>query len=533
MLVDDEFTVRKAVINKIDWHQYGFDIVCEAENGQEALEMFEQYVPDVVITDIKMPYMDGLELSEKILAKYPFTKIIILTGFDEFEYARKGINLQIVEYILKPIRSKTLIEVLQNLKVTIDEEIKNRQDLHYLKDHFDKSFPLMRNAFLKGWVKGKYDDKYIEEYMKYYNLSLNGNYFTLVTIRIDNYYKDQEYTQSGVPQLKMVSLLNLLDEINQRIDLGIYFLDDCQIIMILPSTSTHKEAVVVGLLSKLEEVRQGVEKYLGFTVTIGIGFVSQSYTHLQQSFQSAENAQAYKLSLGTNTIINIEDMEKNKDQEVLVKDNELRWMLRALKAGNREEYQAMLKQILQGLLSSQNHIAEYQIRLYELATHILKTAKEAHIDITELLNAYPIFTQLSESSELEMIFEMFLAMGDFLIDEINKNRTLSTDSMVERAKAYAEEHYADAELNIDQMSAYLHYSPNYFSSIFKKETGEAFMRYLLGVRLEAGKDLLVTTDKKTFEIATEVGFASPNYFSYCFKKEVGQSPSQYRKEKVS
>lgn len=531
MLVDDEYTVRKSVINKIDWNQYGFEIVCEAENGNEAYEMFEYYLPDVLITDIKMPYMDGLELSEKILNKYPFTKIIVLTGFDEFEYAKKGINLHIADYILKPISSKELIKVLQQMREKIDNEIKEKRDLIHLKEHYENSYPIMKNIFLKAIVNGEYSYEEVNQWLDYYNVDLKGYLYLVSVIKIDHFYKERKNIDLPKTELKKVALLNIVEEIDERAYIGPYFLENNQVIIIGKSDKGNEIEFIQDYIPKLEEIRQGVEKFLQFTVTIGVGHVCTNVLDLHHSLKSALNAHDYKMVVGNNQVIYINDLEHHMDQRFQLNEINQRRLVRSLKTGTKEEFFKYTDQVFNEIKKCNAPINEYQIYLLELVTLIIKTAREININLIEFTGKnINIFSILNEVNQLEDIKNELNLIGEKIIKHHLAGRVQTTTTMVSKAKEYVAENYKDMELNIEKISEYLHYSPNYFSTIFKKETGQAFMNYLLDIRLEAGKELLLTTDMKTFEIALEVGFASPNYFSFCFKKKMTISPSHYKKQ---
>ena len=148
LLVDDEAEVRTSIIRKIDWSAVGFQVVGDAENGVDALEKIEQLEPDVVLTDIRMPYMDGLEMAERLREIHPSIKVVLFSGFDDFEYAQKAIKLNIIEYILKPVNAEEMMEILLRIKGTLDEEIQRLRDLTNLQESFRKNLPILREKFL-------------------------------------------------------------------------------------------------------------------------------------------------------------------------------------------------------------------------------------------------------------------------------------------------------------------------------------------------------------------------------------------------
>ena len=174
ILVDDEEEVRKSIIRKIDWEEAGFFVAGDAENGEDALEKIEALEPDVVLTDIRMPYMDGLTLAERIRQKYPSMKIVIFSGFDDFEYAKQAIKLNVTEYILKPVNVEELTAILKRIKVNLDQEIEQKRNVNLLRENYIRSLPILRENFLNELVSHSMDPAIVESRMREYDLDLLG-----------------------------------------------------------------------------------------------------------------------------------------------------------------------------------------------------------------------------------------------------------------------------------------------------------------------------------------------------------------------
>ena len=162
ILVDDEEEVRKSIIKQIDWESAGFKVVGDAENGEDALEKIEVLEPDVVLTDIRMPYMDGLTLAEKIRQRYPSMKVVIFSGYDDFEYAQKAIKLNVTEYILKPVNVEELTSILKRIKSNLDEEIEEKRNVSRLRENYRKSLPIIREQFFNDMVHRRLSDDLID-----------------------------------------------------------------------------------------------------------------------------------------------------------------------------------------------------------------------------------------------------------------------------------------------------------------------------------------------------------------------------------
>lgn len=172
LLVDDEEEVVQIIMKKISWEEIGFSVIGHANNGVKALEMVEEYQPDVVITDIKMPYMDGMELAKRIKAGYPDIKILFFTGFDEFEYAREAIHLEVEEYILKPLNAVELTEIFEKLKTKLDQEISEKRNAEILQKYYMESLPLLQVNFYSTLIEGRLNEEEIPKYLSDYQIFL-------------------------------------------------------------------------------------------------------------------------------------------------------------------------------------------------------------------------------------------------------------------------------------------------------------------------------------------------------------------------
>lgn len=176
LLVDDELEIRDGMIQKLDWHKLGYDVAAAAENGVEALEKAEQVQPDVIMTDIRMPFMDGLEFIGKVIELRPAVKIIVFSGFDDFEYAQKAIKLGVEEYILKPVSARQLEQSLVRLKSKMDEELEQKRNIDLLRRSYEDSFPILKEQFFVSVIEGRMLPRQIEQWLNQYKLSFASRY---------------------------------------------------------------------------------------------------------------------------------------------------------------------------------------------------------------------------------------------------------------------------------------------------------------------------------------------------------------------
>lgn len=341
LLVEDEADVREGILAEIDWAACGFELVDAAENGQEAVELMERFVPDVVVTDIQMPFMDGLQLSEWIRDHYPTTKIIILTGFDEFEYAQKAVKLHIDEYLLKPYSSEDLVSMLAKIKSQIDDEAARRENVQTLQEHYRKSLPVLREVFLASLVTRRLPLREIQEKCESYNLDLQGCGFAVSLLSLDNLGADDQegpadsgsLRRSKDTELKLFAVLNIAEEIVARHDLGLVFVHNRHVVVLSAVKGAQREPLMERTLAVLEEIRQSIDKYLKFTVTIGVGTFCPALPEVAYSFQDAVLALDYRPILGDNRIICISDVETRFVEKLRFDELKEHALIRCLKVG--------------------------------------------------------------------------------------------------------------------------------------------------------------------------------------------------------
>jgi two-component system response regulator YesN len=529
LLVDDEEEVRQNMISRIKWEDYGFELIGEAQNGLEALEIVEKIIPDVVITDIKMPFMDGLELSKALRKKYPTIKIVIVTGFDEFEYAQKALNLNVIEYLLKPVSLENIAELLLKMKTLIDEEISQREDMKSLREYYVSSLPILKEKFLTTLVTSNLTKEEIMEKCKNYNISLEGKYFAAAVIGIDKDFKKLGDTDNSAEasELNKFAVLNVANEIGSQNGKNNIFMHMDQVVLII--AYNEEESYSNRILYTLENIRQSIEKFFKFTITIGLGNVVDRVSDIFKSYQNAVSALDYRLVIGNNRVIWIEDIEPAAKVNINFDEGVEHEISNAIKFGTEEEIEKTINNIFAKLFDVHASFKDYQIYLLEMLIAILKVAKSPDTNLEEIFGEKRnLFEELNSFYNLNQVRDWFIHISVQIMKTIRKNRQETSTLLVEKAKDYIKTHYSDNDITINEVCNFLHISPTYFSFIFKRETEMTFTGYLTQVRMEAAKELLRTTNMKLFAIAEKVGYSEPNYFSYSFKRYFGVSPKEYR-----
>lgn len=524
LLVDDETDVLEAMKKKIDWKALGFCLAGTAENGQEALEMAEQLHVDVVMTDIKMPYMDGLTLCKKLKENYRNIKVVIYSGFDDFEFAREAVHLEAEEYLLKPISSKDMENVFGKIKKKLDEEFNQHRNVNKLYEYYRKSLPAMQEQFVMGVLEGKITGERLKNMMEMYELDLNAPYYVVVNLYAEAAVKEQS---EKTAQLLNFSLRDMAEEyLKEKMSFYcINYLDEVIFIFML-----QEDKEIENVLYHVDQICKMGSRVLDAQVTGAVGQPCNSLDTLLSSYQEAKTAMEYRTILGGSQVLYIKDIEPNPQDSVAFMEYDFQNLVRAVKIGDRKETDEAIQSFMDSLRNGCITPNQYQLICMELSTELMKIGRSYKLRTKQIFGAgeHIPWQELYKHLSVDELESWLREICNNLRHTLRHERSDSTIRLTEQAKAYIGEHYKENDLSAETLCHQLNVSAAYFSTIFKKEVGLSFVAYLTKIRLEHAVELLRTTEDKTYVIAEAVGYTEPNYFSYVFKKQYGISPSKYR-----
>jgi len=534
LLVDDEEDVRQGMVEKINWGNYNFVVIGEAKNGRDAIDIIENNTPDVVITDIYMPLMNGLELASFIHQNYSTIKTVILTGFEDFEFAKKAIKYDVLEYLSKPIHPKELSDLLFKLKNTLDEEFKEKEDINKLRQYYTDSLPLLKDSFLLSLILKKQTIDEINKKTSLFNLSFDGHFFATSVVVIDEIQTKRPLDDDMDMELMKLAVQKITIEILNKHNLGETFFYDNKLIIISTLTSKNKLIARNKLITVLEKIRQYIEKHLLISITIGLGSLQDSLVSMNASYLSSLTALGYKLVLGGNKVIFVGDLEPEIASILLLDEEKEEKLITSLKFGSDKDVVNSVAFLFDMLRTNTFSVNEYKIYFMEILSLLLKQAKIFQIDIKTIVpNTSNFLIDVTKFTSLEQAKTWFLSFCIALHKQISNKRLNSAQILFEKAKDYLNKNYADADLTVQKIADYLYISPSYLSYIFKKETKETFLKFLMHIRLEKAKTFLKDSSLTITAVAEKVGYPDISYFSYFFKKNEGKSPREFRRDHIN
>ncbi len=526
MLVDDEEDVINVIINKIDWETIGFSVQGYAHNGIEALEMAEEHQPDVVMTDIKMPYMDGLELAKRLKQQYPTIKIIIFSGFDEFEYAKEAIRLEAEEYILKPIDKDELTQVFQRIKESLDKEFNEKQNINMLKTYYQESLPILQENFYTALIEGRESEDTLFRDMMDYQVSLDGPFYDVVIL-----HNSVSLAPEGInPLLITMSVRKLWEEQIDQKWKAKFFSYLGNVIIIVQMESEEDVMQLTDACQVLCRLSKHVSKA---TITAGVGKPVNNIMSLPKAYLGAREAISYRVIYGRGQAINIAEIapessrstENTKIEEV---DQKLYAVFKAIKMDSEDSLNQEIDKYIKEEATVNPSIQEYRFFVMDLVTEIYRFIKSNHIDTNMVFDKDENPYDRAQHMDITELTGWFKDVTHKLREILRTNRVDTTKSFVSKAVDYVHENYNNKDLTVESMCSYLGISSAYFSTVFKRETGKTFINYLTDIRMERAVRMLLDDNEKTYVIAGAVGYSDPNYFSYAFKKKFGVSPSRYK-----
>lgn len=531
ILVDDEEEVRKSIIKQIDWESAGFQVVGDAENGEDALEKIEVLEPDVVLTDIRMPYMDGLTLAEKIRQRYPSTKVVIFSGYDDFEYAQKAIKLNVTEYILKPVNVEELTSILKRIKSNLDEEIEEKRNVSRLRENYRKSLPIIREQFFNDMVHRRLADDLIESKLREYDIPITGaRKWIIAAIDVEKSDDRSKKTLSlhEEEELIPISVMQIVREKLKSYCRFSLFQSTAEAGMVVIA-ALDDDNTTTGLIDVLGDICKETKRILEVPVTIGIGHSVTGLSKIAGSYQSAVEALGYKAVVGSGITIYINDMEPVGSGKLEFDNSDESDFISAVKFGPDEKIEAVMVRISGKLESARVHYRQQQVYVFCVLNTVIQMIQQYDLNLEEILGGeLEYLSVIDKLQKREEFGEWLLKTARKMNQAINQERDMTTRQVIQQAKQYIMDNYQNPDLSVEMICRHLHMSPAYFSTMFKKETGQAYIAYLTEIRLNKAVELLNKTDDKTYVIASKVGYQEQNYFSYVFKKKFGVSPTKFR-----
>jgi len=526
-LVEDEIIVREGIRNSVPWEKTAYILAGEAPDGEMALAMIQDIKPDILVTDIRMPFIDGLSLSRIVKKTLPWIKIVILSGHDEFEYAREALSLGVEEYLLKPVSSQDMLKALDKIAARIDEEKEKLLSIENLKAQVRSSADILRDKWLSDFMNGRIPAAAAIEKGREYNIDLLARSYITAVIAV----------LPGGKEERLAPVKKIFQSIMEQYAGGVWFVEhENRFVFLLKETVPDCET---GKVSTLEEsvyaiaqaFKYEVERNTGCKIMVGIGVNAKRIGEVPESYQAALKVADYGVNHGLAQIADISLLSSSSGRifgfsEFPGITSDI--FLAKLRYAAKKDIGAIVIEYTKTLENNFDEMSAYFI-FGEIVVASAKIVEDLGGNLKEII---PFSLEKGAVRRFIASRDVFTEKLKALLTAVIEYRDSHTGGryqmVIVKAKEYIDRNFASGDISLHSTARYVGISPNHLSTVFAQETGENFIDYLTRIRLEKAKQLLRNTAMKSADIAFETGFNDPHYFSYIFKKNVGLSPREYR-----
>ena len=548
-LVEDEYAIREGIKKTIRWERDGFELVGEAGDGEVAFPKILKTKPDILITDIRMPFMDGLELSRLVKKEMPGIKIVVLSGYDDFNYAREAISIGVEEYILKPVSEESLMTELKKIADSIRaERMEDEAKTKYLRER-EEIRMLEQQKFFHDMIDGKLSIQDSLTIGKKLGIDIAAEYYLVVLMQafpgnagdsgIDSYSGTKEEIYSKVKAL--------YDDVE-----NVYLYEQVGDVLCFLEKADSLEEMKASVLKGIESIKNLMKNYNDVLYFVSIGKPVERIRDVNISYGDASRKFAERFMLSESRIFygsgdgaehTVKKQVSSKDTDRITDSIDLnnidinmiseKTILHFLKNGSVSEIDDFTEEYFESM--GKEAVGSMMLRQYVLVEAMLSAAafmKSIGSD-SETKEELPaeLSNPMNYVDSAENAKNYIRKLLEYMLEMRNRISDMKYTETIEKAKAFIRDNYQNDDMSLQTVASYVNVSTNHFSAIFRRETGDTFIDYLTTVRMEKAKTLLVCTPMKTSDVGFEVGYRDPHYFSYIFKKSVGMSPKEYRKTK--
>ena len=520
-LVDDEIVIREGIRNSFPWEENGFTLVGEAPDGELALQTMQDVKPDILITDIRMPFMDGMQLCEAVSHTMPWVQIVILSGYDDFAYAQQAISLGVKEYLLKPVSAQELLEVLKRIASRICEDRRQQADLLRIQKQFASTAAFVRERLLSDALSGAADAQALLSRAGELNLALSARRYLVILACLRGSGEERTLAQSA--------LYRLADGSGEAV-----YACEAQGGFALIVLGDSDEALEERAYGFAQAALYEMERAANAGARMYIGEAVDSLAGLPRSFQSAQRVrQAVELSAAAekHRIMGVRDMDALPPAQPDI-NLDVSPLSERLQYANREDVEGILRDHIASMGSAAIHSVMMVNFLYvEILMAASRIIKESGGEPREVIDAKlwedNLFSSAPEPEEVIPLAREVLEKAIAFREEQSATRY---NAVINKARAYLAREYQNSGVTLNDVSSHVCMSNSHFCTIFSQEMGVTFTEYLTELRMNRAKELLRTTQMRSSDIAYAVGYNDPHYFSYLFKKHTGMTPRDFRKD---
>lgn len=530
LIIDDESIIRKGIKNIVNWKQLDCEVCADACDGIEGIELIKKYLPEVIITDIRMPGQDGLEMISQAKGIVPNSKIIILTGYRDFDYVQEAIKCGAFDYLLKPSKIEELTSVLAKAVKELNDQKTRHMEIERFRLLFEQNIPVLREKLLYDIIYGlNTSENEITEKMELFDISIEN--FVLVVM--ENDYDDKSNSSLYDKHLYQFGIVKSFEEIfAENYEVLSIMLNSNRVGFIIQK-SDNLPLDIEKVSEKCAYLQEVINNGFGFTVTIAVSSNGREAMELPDKLKECLGSLEYKSYMGNNSIIQYSDLNsffRYEDYSTL--DKYQKQLIESIKSGNEAGVKENTKYIADYLTNNNiniNYMRNFYYTTLSSINNIRISVSSADMDkkYSEGEDIASLIKLIEKSDKAEELNSLLGDVSIKIASKVNNFNNKSIKLIMRKAIDYIQDHYNE-QVTLNEVAENIYVSTFYISRMFKKELGKSFVDYLNDVRIDKAKELLKDVKYKTYEVAEKVGISDPHYFSKLFKKYSGMTPSEFR-----
>lgn len=526
MIVDDESSTRNGLMKHVDWNELGVDFVEEAKDGFEGLEIVESFQPDIIISDIRMPGMNGIEFATRIRTLFPACRIIFISGYSDKEYLKAAIHLNAVSYVEKPIEIDELKDVVKKAVALHIEDEKKKLTEESIHLAFSESLPFIKQKIAFNLINSRNVTEDILKDLRLVdvNFKVNDPYTVFIIRPAFRPKTSNEEKLTG-----SIKILNLLEELVKDIEHLYVIKEDVNIIVITSYSLNMSRRRFITIFDDLKTwIKENNSDYINLFCAVGQTVKGMNY--IRESYGTAVLALQKLFFRGYGHIVFYE----NKTEKSFSFNERIPGMFAVfLQESNMDAITAFIDNLCRDIKLSEGTLADEVKNLFlKLSSTLFREAEKRGInpkDAGEQEEKH-LLSMISDFQTIQELKEYLVNKTNFVLESIKDID--STSRTVLNAIKYIRENYADTDLSVKRLADFVYLTPTYLSTLFKKETGKTISDFVIDVRIEKSKDLLMDPQIKLFEVARKIGYSDANYYAKAFKKQLGLTPSAFREKYI-
>ncbi|MHA6531816.1 response regulator [Paenibacillus sp. BAC0078] len=521
-MVDDIPSVVRGLSLRIPWAEHGIEVAATASNGEEGLEQIRQHRPDIVLTDIRMPFVDGLEMMRTIQAEQPGIKLIFLTGYSDFAYAQEAVKLGAFDLIVKPFTKEQVIESVLKAKEVLERERSQAEQMRGMEQKLRESLPYLRQEYMRLLIRYGTRQQHRSQQWDFYAIKMNSRHFCVMVAEMD-FFADRT-AELPVPEVELIrfAVQNILEETITGLTQGIVFRENVNQFVIVMNPPVGLDAEQLA-----EKCRENVRRHTYQTVSIGLGGEVEEAGHLSASYAQAMSALAHTFLTGGNSVYRyVEGTDEDAAMPRYSYDKE-KELLYCLRSANLTKAEEQLDDIWNEWLAGPALPTPSIVKTLclELAHSIHRVFSEKALDseVKTLEKKLADMNDATSFEELRRQIREFCRQG---CAYVHIRQSSDARQLVEQAITHINGNL-HRNMSVADCAREVHLSPSYFSNLFKKETGMTLAQFIIGRRMEKAKEL-VLEGMQVQDIAVSLGYEDRPYFTELFKKYTGMTPTDFR-----